>query len=141
MDLGQQYDTYGSGYSGFGTLGLQGGDFIHGYMPYYLPVKREAYASMPTASSLVHTDHIYHGGRRYFRSEVPNPLPGFQANAPYNSDVATGPENSDKTCVYSGHFSAQIMASGYGPADPAFQNGVYYGNQQDRISDLTQSII
>lgn len=138
MDQRQQYDTCGYGYSESGTRGYKGGDFVYGYRPYYLPERHEAYEHKPMVSSLAHTHHGCHTGRRSLGGEGPNFQPGLGNSPLHNPYVASSPETSDKCYAYSGNLVPQGIANGYGPAGLAFQGRMHRRSQGCGMSDLIQ---
>ncbi len=142
MDQRQQYDMFGHGYSGPGTQRYKGVDSVNENWPYYPPERREAYENKPMVSSFANTHHQHHGshtGRRLLIGEVPIFPPGCEASPLHNPYVATSLETSDKDYGYSGNFSPQAVASGYGPAGWALQDGSHRSNQDCGASDLMQA--
>ncbi|KAF6218307.1 hypothetical protein HO133_005653 [Letharia lupina] len=136
MDQRQQCDMYGYGYPGPGTQRYKGGDFIHEDRPYNPPERREAYEYKPMLSSLVHTNHGSHTGRRSLGAEVPSFQPSLGVSPFHSPYVVTSPETSDKYYAYSGNALSQLVASGYGSVGWAYQERSQRRNQEGGISDL-----
>ena len=142
MDQRQQYDMFGHGYSGPGTQRYKGVEFVNGNWPYHPPERPEVYENKPMVPSFAYTYHQHHGshtGRRLLMREVPNFPPGIEVSPLYNPYVVTSLETSNKDYPSSGSFLPQAVASGYGPAVWAPQDGRHRRNQECGPSDLMQA--
>lgn len=130
---------YGYDLSGTEMRTYRGGVSIDDIRSVYRPERLEAYGHKPLVSPKAHPHHGTHTGRRPFGGEVLNIQPTVGVSPLGNQYAATSPETSDKYCAYSGTFSSQAIASGYGPTGYIFQESINHRSQECGIPDLVQA--